>query len=126
LSGNSSAPTISKNISENNPIKTGRRLYVLELFVSGMTWRSIKTVRNVKCVLEQELPGNYTLEVVDVFKNPEYTKKEQIMVTPTLIKKFPLPTKKIMGNIATRERIIDCLNLNHINPVNTFQVKNCV
>jgi circadian clock protein KaiB len=85
--------------------------YVFELFVCGMTKKSLKTINAVKTVLDQELPRNYTLTVIDIFKNPQFTKQTQIMITPTLIKKYPLPIRHIAGDITVKNRIFCGLNI---------------
>ncbi len=79
-----------------------------------MTPRSIKTITNVKFVLDNQLPAKFQLEIVDVFKNPQRARKAQIMATPTLIKKSPLPNRTIVGNITGRDRIIKGLNLREL------------
>jgi circadian clock protein KaiB len=84
---------------------------VFELFVCGMTKKSLKTINAVKTVLDQELPSNYTLTVIDVFKNSQLTKQTQIMTTPTLIKKYPLPIRHIAGDITVKNRILCGLNI---------------
>jgi len=83
--------------------------YVFELFVCGMTKKSLKTITAVKSVLEHELPGDYTLAVIDIFKNPLYTKETQIITTPALIRKTPLPKRHIAGTITGKDRILQIL-----------------
>jgi circadian clock protein KaiB len=65
--------------------------YVLRLYVTGMTPKSINAIENIRKICEENLKGRYELEVVDIYQKPEYAKKEQILAAPTLIKKVPLP-----------------------------------
>jgi circadian clock protein KaiB len=92
--------------------------FIFELYIAGMTTRSLKTVKAVKAALEGDLSGKYSLEIIDIFKNPERTKKQQIMATPTLIRKSPQPQQAIVGNMSGRARILGGLNLweqiNHV------------
>jgi circadian clock protein KaiB len=102
-------------LTENTAFIT---LAIFELYIAGMTTRSLKTVRAVKAALEGDLSGKYRLEIIDIFKDPERAKKQQIMATPTLIRKFPQPQQAIVGNMAGRARILGGLNLweqiNHV------------
>ncbi len=84
---------------------------VFELYIAGMTTRSLKTVKAVKAALEADLQGRYIFEIIDIFKNPERVKKQQIMVTPTLIRKSPQPQQSIVGKMSGRARILGGLNL---------------
>ncbi len=87
--------------------------YAFELFVCGMTKKSLRTIKAVKTVLDNHLPNSYTLQIYDIFKNPVQTNQEQIMTTPTLIKKTPLPKLRIAGDITGEERILCGLNINN-------------
>ncbi len=85
--------------------------YLLRLYVTGMTPRSTQAIRNIKEVCEEHLNGRYDLEVVDIYQQPSLAKGEQIIATPTLIKKLPLPLRKFIGDMADKERIILGLDL---------------
>lgn len=85
--------------------------YVLRLYVTGMTPRSVRAVENVRAICEEHLQGRYDLEVVDVYQQPALAKGEQIIATPTLIKKLPLPLRKVIGDMSSTERVLIGLDL---------------
>ena len=88
---------------------TGR--YVLRLYVTGMTPRSIRAVQNVRAICEEHLQGHYDLEVIDIYQQPTLAEGEQIIATPTLIKKLPLPLRKVIGDMSSTERVLLGLDL---------------
>jgi circadian clock protein KaiB len=85
--------------------------YILRLYVTGMSLRSIKAIENVKKICEENLRGRYELEVVDVLQQPEYVKKEQLLAAPTLIKKLPLPLRRLIGDMSNKDRVLVGLDL---------------
>lgn len=85
--------------------------YVLRLYVTGMTPRSIRAVENVRAICEEHLQGRYDLEVIDIYQQPTLAEGEQIIATPTLIKKLPLPLRKVIGDMSSRERVLMGLDL---------------
>ena len=85
--------------------------YVLRLFVSGATPRSARAIQNIRALCEEKLPGRYRLEVVDIYQHPEQAQPDQVVVTPTLIRKLPLPFRKIIGDLSDKERVLIGLSL---------------
>jgi len=85
--------------------------YILRLYVTGMTPRSINAIENIRKICEENLRGRYDLEVIDIYQQPEYAKKEQILAAPTLIKKLPLPLRRFIGDMSDNEKILVGLNL---------------
>jgi circadian clock protein KaiB len=85
--------------------------YVLRLYVTGMTSRSGYAVDNLRAICEEYLEGRYDLEVIDIYQQPVLTKGEQIIAAPTLIKKSPLPARRIIGDMSNRERVLVGLDL---------------
>ena len=85
--------------------------YVLRLYVTGMTPRSIRAVENVRTICEEHLQGRYDLEVIDIYQQPALAEGEQIIATPTLIKKLPLPLRKVIGDMSSTERVLIGLDL---------------
>ena len=85
--------------------------YVLRLFVTGMTTRSSRAVNNLRTICDEYLQGRYELEIIDIYQQPALTKGEQIVAAPTLIKKFPLPMRRIIGDMSNRERLLLGLDL---------------
>jgi circadian clock protein KaiB len=78
--------------------------YVLRLYVTGMTPRSTRAVENVRNICERYLHGRYDLEVIDIYQQPTLAKGEQIVAAPTLIKKLPLPLRRVIGDMSSTER----------------------
>lgn len=85
--------------------------YVLHLYVTGSTPKSTRAIQNIKTICEKHLQGRYELEVIDIYQQPEQAKKEQILAAPTLIKKLPLPLRKMIGDLSDEERVLVGLNL---------------
>src|SRR5688500_8523755 len=85
--------------------------HLLRLYDTGKTPRSIRAVENVRTICEQHLHGRYDLEVVDIYQQPTLAEGEQIIATPTLIKKLPLPLRKVIGDMSSTERVLVGLNL---------------
>ena len=73
--------------------------YVLRLFVAGATVRSRHAILRVRQVCEVELKGNCTLEVIDIYQQPKLARDHQIVATPTLLKEFPRPVRRFIGNL---------------------------
>jgi circadian clock protein KaiB len=86
-------------------------LYVLQLFISGLTPKSQRAIENLKTICEEHLKDRYKLEVIDIFQQPELAKNRQIIATPTLIKELPPPLRKFIGDISQREKILVGLEL---------------
>jgi circadian clock protein KaiB len=85
--------------------------YALRLYVTGMTARSTRAIENLRAICDEYLDGRYDLEVVDICQQPVLTKGEQIIAAPTLIKKLPLPMRRIIGDMSNRERVLLGLDL---------------
>ena len=85
--------------------------YLLRLYVTGMTTRSERAVRNLQGICDEYLKGRYDLEVIDIYQQPVLAKGEQIIAAPTLIKKLPLPMRRIIGDMSNRERVLVGLDL---------------
>ena len=87
--------------------------FVLRLFVSGRSASTEPTLRKLHHALETSLEEPYTLKVIDVYRNPEQAEADQITATPTLLKVWPLPSKRIVGNLDNMEHLLNILTLNH-------------
>jgi len=87
------------------------RVYRLQLFVTGMTKNSLRAIENVRKICQDRLDGRYELEVIDIYKDPDQARKEQILAAPTLVKKLPPPLRRFVGDLSRKERILEGLNL---------------
>jgi circadian clock protein KaiB len=85
--------------------------YILRLYVTGMTPRSLRALKNLQTICDEYLKGRYDLEVIDIYQQPVLTKGEQIIAAPTLIKKLPLPMRRIIGDMSDRDRVLLGLDL---------------
>ncbi len=85
--------------------------YVLKLYISGTTPKSVRAIQNIKKVCDEHLAGRYTLEVIDIYQQPALAKGEQIIAVPTLIKKLPGPLRTFIGDLSSTERILIGLDL---------------
>ena len=85
--------------------------YVLSLFVTGSTPKSLRAIQNIRALCEERLQGRYELKVIDIYQNPEQITSEQIVVTPTLIKKLPLPLRQLIGDLSNKDRLLSGLNI---------------
>ena len=85
--------------------------YTLRLYVAGLTPRSQEAIRAITAICEEHLAKRFDLEVIDIYQNPVLTKGDQIIAAPTLIKKLPLPLRKIIGSMTNKEKILVGLDL---------------
>jgi len=91
--------------------------YILRLYVTGATSRSVLAISNLKKICEEYLEGKYELEVIDLYKNPVLARKEQIIAAPTLIKKLPLPFRRIIGDMSNEEKVLMGLDIRKLKGV---------
>jgi len=91
--------------------RTRRERYILRLYITGLTARSSRAVDNLRAICDEYLDGRYDLEVIDIYQQPALTKGEQIIAAPTLIKKLPLPMRRIIGDMSNREGVLLGLDL---------------
>lgn len=102
--------TIENALKQAEAAQTSAR-YVLRLYVIGTTPQSTSAIVNARRICEEHLGGRYELEVIDILQNPALAKGEQIIATPTLIKKLPLPLRRFVGDMSQTERILLGLDL---------------
>lgn len=92
----------------SSPLK---KTYVLKLYVAGNTPNSIRALKTLNTILEEDFKGVYTLKVIDVLKNPQLAEEDKILATPTLAKILPPPVRKIIGDLSDREKVLIGLDL---------------
>jgi circadian clock protein KaiB len=85
--------------------------YCLRLFVTGQTPRSVKSVENLRRLCEKYLKGRYELEVIDIYQQPAMASENQIIAAPTLIKRLPLPLRRLVGDFSNHDRVVLGLDL---------------
>ncbi|MEO7306683.1 MAG: circadian clock KaiB family protein [Ferruginibacter sp.] len=84
---------------------------VLQLYVSGMSVKSMEAIGNIKQLCDEHLQGAIDLEIIDLYKNPELAIEQQIVFSPSLIKQLPLPKKTLIGTFADTEKVIKGLGI---------------
>jgi circadian clock protein KaiB len=106
-------PTKVQKSKQNRGKKSegGLKTWELRLYVAGQTPKSITAFSNLKRLCEEELKGEYRIEVIDLLENPALAKGDQILAIPTLVRKLPTPIKKIIGDLSNRERVLVGLDL---------------
>ena len=92
-------------------LQTGEGNYVLRLYLTGHTSRSLNAVQAVKKLCEEHLPGRYELEIVDLCQQPERAQAAQIIAAPTLVKELPPPLRRLIGDLTDPDRVLVALNL---------------
>jgi len=101
----------AKSESKNPKNNTPGDFFELRLYVAGQTPKSIDAFANLKKICEENLKGKYSIEVIDLLKNPKLAKGDQILAIPTLVRKLPEPIKKIIGNLSNTERVLVGLDI---------------
>lgn len=109
--GQMATPAARKKNSLKRSAKSSVPLHVLRLYVTGLTPSSIRAIDNIRRICEEELQGRCDLEVIDLYQDPEVIKKEDIVASPTLIKKLPPPLRRLIGDFSDRERVLVGLNI---------------
>ena len=98
-----------KKTSKNEPEAPER--WDLRLYVAGQTVRAVTAFANLQKICEEHLPGQYRIEVIDLLKQPQLAKGDQILAVPTLVRKLPEPVRKIIGDLSNTERVLVGLDL---------------
>ena len=80
--------------------------YLLRLYVTGTSPRAEVAVANLRRICEQELRGQYELQIIDVLEHPQLAEDEKILATPTLIKQLPPPLRRVIGDLSDKEKVL--------------------
>ena len=83
----------------------------LKLYVAGNTPKSVTALKNLKKYCEDHLKGQYKIEVIDLIKKPQLAEGDQIFALPTLVRKVPVPIRKIIGDLSNEEKVLVGLNI---------------
>jgi circadian clock protein KaiB len=106
---------MTRNILKSEPganLKNKENEFVLKLFISGASPNSAKAINNLKEIFEKQINLKYSLEIIDLYQDRSLAEKEQIIALPLLIKKFPLPERKLIGDMSDTKKVLDGLGLN--------------
>jgi circadian clock protein KaiB len=96
---------------ENDKKEQETQVYNLRLYVAGQTPKSIEAFENLKKIAEEHLKGRYTIEVIDLLKNPQLAQGDQILAIPTLVRRLPPPIRKIIGDLSNTEKVLVGLDI---------------
>jgi circadian clock protein KaiB len=88
-----------------------RDRYVLSLYITGMTSRAARAIENVRRLCDEHLAGRYDLEIIDVYQQPSLAREAQIIAAPTLVKRLPLPSRRMIGDMSRSDRVLAGLDL---------------
>jgi circadian clock protein KaiB len=84
---------------------------LLQLYITGLTPRSERAIANLKRICEEKLDGRYEMVIIDVLERPQLAEDERILVTPTLIKPLPLPSRRVIGDLSDMDKVMLELDL---------------
>jgi circadian clock protein KaiB len=85
--------------------------YLVKLYVTGQTPRSVHAISNLRRICDEELGGQYEMVVIDILERPQLAEDEKILATPTVVKELPQPIRRIIGDLSDTERVLLGLDL---------------
>ncbi|MVM39625.1 circadian clock protein KaiB [Spirosoma sp. HMF3257] len=88
--------------------------YILHLFVTGASLHSTRAITNIKHICESYLPGNYSLEIIDVYQQKALAEREQLIALPLLIRRMPLPERRLVGDLSDTEKVLNGLGISRL------------
>jgi circadian clock protein KaiB len=88
-----------------------RKMYSLRLYITGQTPRSAASIRNLRDVCDEFLDGRFELQVIDLYQRPELAREAQVVAAPTLIKRLPLPLRRLVGDLSNKNEVLLGLDL---------------
>lgn len=94
-----------------NEVSNLKEKLILQLYVSGMTSKSMLAIENIKGLCGELLEGEFNLEIIDIYKNPELAAEHHIIFSPSLIKQLPLPKRTLIGTLSDRDMVIKALGI---------------
>jgi len=98
-------------IHQKKITKSMEQTWELKLYIAGKTEKSETALRNLKKYCAEHLAGKYTIEVIDLLKKPQLAEGDQIFAVPTLVRKVPVPIRKIIGDLSNEEKVLVGLNI---------------
>ncbi len=104
--GTNTTAAFERALAEGSPEK-----YVLRLYITGMTAKSMRAIENLEAICSEYLKDRCEIEVIDIYQHPQLIRGEQIIAAPTLIKKLPTPLRRLVGDLSNKERVIFGLDL---------------
>lgn len=90
---------------------TPKKMYSLSLYVTGQTPRSAASIKNLRDVCDEYLEGRFELKIIDLYQQPKMAREAQVIAAPTLIKKLPLPLRRLVGDLSNKNQVLLGLDL---------------
>jgi len=87
-------------------------IWELRLYVAGQTPKCLAAMANLKRICDEHMPGRYQLEVIDLLENPRLAREDNILAIPTLVRKMPMPLRKVIGDLSNHEGVLVRLDVN--------------
>jgi circadian clock protein KaiB len=85
--------------------------WTMRLYVAGHSAHSAAAIANLRRICDDHMPGSYEIEIIDLMREPERARADQILAIPTLVRKLPEPARRIIGDLSSTERVLIGLNL---------------
>ncbi|MDD1647658.1 MAG: circadian clock KaiB family protein [Methanomicrobiales archaeon] len=104
-------PVTTTEAYEETLQKQGTERYVLRLYIAGTNPRSQAAVENIRMICDEYLDGRYDLEVIDIYQDRTRNPDDLVIAAPTLIRKLPLPLRRIIGDMRKKEKVLVGLDL---------------
>lgn len=98
-------------ITSSEPAAADEGPWQLRLYVAGQSPKSLDAFANLKAICEQHLPGQYEIEIVDLIEHPAMAATDDVLAVPTLVRRLPPPSRKIIGNLSDTERVLGYLRI---------------
>jgi len=92
-------------------VVAGAEVWCLRLYVAGQSPKSLRAIANLKTLCEEHLPGRYEIEITDLVEQPALARSDDIVAIPTLVRRLPVPLRKIIGDLSNTERVLIGLRL---------------
>jgi circadian clock protein KaiB len=105
------SPSSVATFLQDSSVDGDGQTFVLSLFISGISPKSALAVKNIKRICETKLQGRYTLEIIDIYQQPLLAQAHQIVAAPTLIKRSPLPLRRLIGDMSNEAKVLSGLEL---------------
>ena len=102
---------MKKGLSNGGKHIQGNSEYVLSLYITGATPNSVRAITNIKQLCEEHLKGRYSLQIIDVYQQGAVAEQEQLIALPLLIKRAPLPERRMIGDLSNTEKVLKGLGL---------------
>ncbi len=102
---------VNRETLENAANESSDQIYVLRLYITGTTPKSVNAISSIKKICEEYLHGRYNLEVVDIYQQPSLAAGEQIIAVPTLIKHLPEPVRRFIGDMQDEQKLLFGMDL---------------